>query len=335
MDLRRPLRYPLLAAGLLALAALGAACDDGGDAAGPEATPTTAAPASTPTPAPEASAEATAPSAFPLTVEDSGGAAITLDAPPTRIVSYSPGATEILFAIGAGERVIATDEFSDFPAAALDLPKLAYSSPDPEGALALDPDLVLMAGQQRDQVEQFRSLGMTVLFVEEAANLEGVLDRVELFGSFTGNQERAAALVTEMQGRIDAVTSALADVEEGPRVLFELTSDLYTIAPDTFVGDLLTLAKARNIAEGAESRFPQLTAEAVVVADPEVVLLAHAEFSGESLETVCARPGWDVITACTSGRVEAVDGDLTNRPGPRVVDGLELIARLLYPERFP
>ena len=315
MDRARPLPYWLLVAGLIALATLAAACgDDDADAEDP----------------------APAASAFdrPRTVEDSGGTAITLDAPPTRIVSYSPGATEILFAIGAGDRVIATDEFSDFPAAAQALQKLAYSSPDPERALALDPDLVLMAGQQREQVEQFRGLGMTVLFVEEAETVEGVLDKIELFGQITGNEDQAEELVAEMRERIDAITAELADVEQGPRVFFELTPDLYTVAPNTFVGDLLTLAKAENVAAGAESPFPQIGAEAILAADPEAVLLADGEF-GESLATVCARPGWDAISACTNRRVHAVDGDLTSRPGPRVVDGLEQIASLLYPERFP
>jgi iron complex transport system substrate-binding protein len=239
----------------------------------------------------------------------------------------------MLFAIGAGERVIATDEFSDFPEAAAALPKLTYSSPDPEQALALDPDLVLMSGRQSEQVEQFRSLGMTVFYLEEAADLDGVLSTVTLLGLVTGEEDGAATLVADMRERIDAVTLAIADVEGGPRVFFELTSDLYTVAPNTFVGDLLARAKAANVAEGAESPFPQLTAEAIVEADPEVVLLADGEF-GEDLGTVCARPGWDAVTACTSERVFAVDGDLTSRPGPRIVEGLELIARLLYPDRF-
>ena len=136
-----------------------------------------------------------------------------------------------------------------------------------------------------------------------------------------------------MRARIEAVTAELADFERGPRVFFELDATLFTVGSDTFVGDLLTLLKASNIAEGATSPFPQLTAEAVIEANPEVVLLADGEF-GESLETACARPGWSAIAACETGRVHAIDPDLTNRPGPRVVEGLEQIARLLYPDRF-
>ena len=313
-----PLRRLLVGVAATAVA-LVLACG-GGDPA-PPATP---APA---TPAPP-------PQAFPLTIEDSDGTAVTLDAPPRRIISFSPGATEILFAIGAGERVIATDEFSDYPEAARRLPKLTYSSPDPEATLALAPDLVLMAGQQRNQVGQFRDLGMTVLFVEEAGDVGGVIASVETLGEVADARGRAAELAASMRARVGAVAAAVADAGPGPRVFFELTADLYTAGPDSFVGNLLTLAGAENVAAGAETAFPQLSAEAVVASAPEVVLLADAEW-GESRETVCARPGWDAIPACADGRVHPVDSDLASRPGPRVVDGLEQIARLLHPERFP
>ena len=258
---------------------------------------------------------------------------VTLEAAPERIISYSPGATEILFAIEAGARVVATDEFSDFPAEVQALPKLAYSSPDPERALVLEPDLLILATQQREQVEQFRNLGMTVLFLDSAQDAGGVFGMVALLGEVTGNHQQAAELSASMLERIGAVTTALDSVEEGPLVFFELTADLYSIGEDTFVGELLMLAKARNIAAGAASSYPQLTAEAIIDAAPDVVLLADGEW-GESLETVCARPGWDAIPACVDGRVHPVDGDLSGRPGPRIVDGLEQIARLLYPDRF-
>lgn len=295
-------------------------------------TPTPAPPTATPTPTP--SPTPTEPPPFPVTIEDSDGVAVTLDAAPQRIISYSPGATEILFAVGAGDRVIAVDEFSYYPPEAADLEKLAYSNPNPERALALTPDLVIMATRQREQVEQFRSLGMTVLYIDSGNSLDEVFETVEHFGRITGNREQAADLVASMRARIYTVTVAIESVEEGPRTFFELTADLYTVGPETFVGNVLTLAKAQNIATGASSPFPQLTAEAVIAADPEVVLLADGAW-GESIETVCARPGWEVTSACINERVHPVDGDLTSRPGPRVVEGLEEIAKLLYPDLFP
>ncbi len=357
---RRHRLLPALLAGLALLALLVAACDDDDESATtatPEATTAPAAatvaptalatptpapptpaptPVTTPTPTPTATATPTptpTAAAFPLTVEDSAGSAVTLDAAPERIISYSPGATEVLFAIGAGDRVIATDEFSDFPPETEALPRVAYSSPDPERALSLEPDLLLMATRQREQVEQFRSLGMTVLFLDSAQDIEGVFGAIALLGEVTGNEQQAAELAASMRERIAALTATLEDVQEGPLVFFELTADLYTVGTDTFVGELLTLAKARNIAAGAASSYPQLSAEAIIDAAPVVILLADAEW-GESLETVCARPGWDAIPACVDERVHGVDGDLTSRPGPRIVDGLEQIARLLYPDRF-
>ena len=298
------------------------------------ATPTATPAPATATPSPTPSPTPTEPPAFPVTIEDSDGVEVTLEAAPQRIISYSPGATEILFAVGAGDRVIAADEFSDYPPETADLEKLAYSSPDPERALTLNPDLVIMASRQREQIEQFRGLGMTVLFINEAESLDGVMETVIQLGAITGNQQQAADLVASMRARIDALTTALEGVGEGPRAFFELTADLYTVGPDTFVGNLLTLAKAQNVATGASSPFPQLTAEAIIAADPEVVLLADGAW-GESLETVCARPGWEATSACINERVHPVDGDLTSRPGPRVVEGLEEIARLLHPDLFP
>ena len=270
---------------------------------------------------------------FPYTFTDSSGTAITLDAAPTQIISYSPGATEILFAIGACDRVVATDEFSDFPAQVAELPKVAYSAPDPERALTFEPDLIIMAIRQEGQVPQFRGAGIPTALIAEADSVQGVLENVRLLGRITGNVEEAGALASEMERRIAAVVEALADVEEGPVVFLELTNDLYTISPDTFIGGMLTLLKARNVAAGAASPFPQLTAEAVIEADPEVVLLTDAEF-GESLETVAARPGWSGVRAVINGRVVALDPDIVNRPGPRIVEGIEEMARLLYPDRF-
>ena len=299
-------------------------------AATASATPATASPSPSPAPAPEP----TPPPAFPVTVEDSSGTEVTLDAAPQRIISYSPGATEIVFAVGAGDRVVAADEFSYYPPETAELPKLAYSSPDPERALALAPDLVIMATHQREQIEQYRSLGMTVMFIDSGDSLDGMFESIERLGRITGNREQTAELVASMRARIDAVTEAIESVEEGPRTFFELTADLYTVGVETFVGNVLTLAKAQNVATGASSPFPQLSAEAIIAADPEVVLLADGAW-GESLETVCARPGWDATSACINERVHPVDGDLTSRPGPRVVEGLEEIARLLYPDLFP
>ena len=158
-------------------------------------------------------------------------------------------------------------------------------------------------------------------------------NRIELLGAITGHEDKAAEVIADMQARIAAVEEQVAEVDEGPRVFFELTPDLYTVAPDSFVGAMLTRLKAQNIAEGAASQFPQLSNEAILAADPEVIFLTDAEF-GESLETLAARPGWDAISAVTEERVYPLDGDLATRPGPRLVEAIEAMAAALYPELF-
>ena len=346
---------PLVAALLLFVAA----CSDGDDAGPPEPAPATplatrvaaaaatAAPTTAPTAAPTGTATA-APTAAPtvalteraaaaptpVTVTDSEGFTLSFERPPGRIISLSPGATEILFAIGAGDQVVGADQFSDYPPETEQLERVAYRDPDPEQVLALEPDLVLLATAQEPSVEHFRSLGLTVLFNGAPESLEGVLENVILLGQVTGQDSAAEQLAAEMRARIAYIAERLSGVEDGPRVFYELTSDLYSAAPESFIGGTLTLLKAQNIAAGALTPFPQLTAEALIDSNPEVILLADGVW-GESLETVAARPGWDAVQAVREGRVYPVDPDTGNRPGPRIVDAIEEIAALLYPELFP
>ena len=320
----------------IALAMFAVACTGDGDGAAtatPAAATQTATSSQTGATATPARPVPASSAAFPLTVTDFGGAEVTIEAEPSAIISYSPGATEILFAIGAGDRLVAVDEFSDFPAATANLPHLAYSSPDPEAALEHSPDLVILATRHDQQVAIFRGLGLTVVYMASADSLDQVYEQIALLGALTGREAEAEALIADMQSRIAAVTERLAGVESGPRVFYELTNDLYTVAPNTFVGALLETLKAQNVAAGAASQFPQLSTEAVIAADPEVVLLTDGEF-GESLQTVAARQGWSAVSAVVNGRVYPVDGDLTDRPGPRLAEGIEVLAALLYPELF-
>jgi iron complex transport system substrate-binding protein len=329
LDLRR-IRRLVAAGAAVVLTLLLAACDDDGGPVDLAATVAPLEPPATPTIGP--ATEATV-AVYPVTVVDSGGTEFVFESAPSRIISFSPGATEILFAIGAGDQVIAADEFSDHPPATAALERVQYSNPDPEVALALDPDLVLFATNQETSLAQFRGLDLRVMLNREPASVEGVLENIELLGRITGHVGEAEELAAAMRATIDAFVSALDDVEEGPIVFFELSDGLYTVAPDTFVGGMLSLLKARNIAEGAISQFPQLTAEAVIAADPEVILLADAEF-GASLESLRERPGWSDIEAVRTGAVHPIDPDLSNRPGPRIVEAIEAMMRALYPELF-
>ncbi len=274
------------------------------------------------------------PPVYPRTLTDASKQQLTLAAQPQRIVSMSPGATETLFAIGAGSRVIAVDQFSDFPLdSTRSLTRVDYSRPSPEQVIALRPDLVLMSGRQRDQVQRFRDLGVPVLYIGEPPTLDGVFEHMLLVANATGDGERAAAVVGALRARVEAVRSRIADVATGPVVFYELSPSLHTAGPNSFIGSLLTTLKGRNVAT-TRTPFPQLSNEALLAADPEVILLTDAGAAKLDAAIVGARPGWAGISAVVNGRVHVLDGDIASRPGPRIVDALEVIARLFYPDRF-
>ncbi|MBI4497757.1 MAG: ABC transporter substrate-binding protein [Chloroflexi bacterium] len=309
---------------LVALAMLAGACT----------APPAVAPPASPSPTMTVPPSPVAASGFPLTVTGDDGRTLALERPPQRIVSLSPGHTETLFALGAGDLLVGVDDFSDYPPAAQRLPRVGYSNVDLERTVALSPDLVLVVTRQQRIIPELERLGLPNLFLSEAQNLDGILDRVHRLGEMTGRQAEAEALVAQMRQRIDAVTARLEGVA-GPTVFYELSPQLHTIAPETFIGDMLARLKAKNVAAGAASPFPQLSQEQIVAGNPEVVLLGDVE-AGESPATVAARPGWQDVRAVRTGRILPIPNrDIVHRPGPRVVEGLEMLARALYPERFP
>lgn len=282
------------------------------------------------TPTPE---ETGAPGGFPVTITDDTGTGVTIDAQPEAIVTLSPSFAEVLFAIGAGDAVAAVDENTDFPAEAAGLPKVSGFEPNLEELVALEPDLVLMSFDPSGLQASLAEAGIPSLFLSNPADLDGVYEQIETIGAASGHPGEAETVTADMKAEIDEVVGQLADVTQGPRAFHELDNTLFTIGPGSFQDSIYTLLKAQNIAQSTGEPFPQLTSEAVIAADPEVIALADGEF-GESLETVAARPGWGSITAVTTGRVNPVDDDLLSRPGPRVVDGVKELASVLYPETF-
>lgn len=272
--------------------------------------------------------------AFPLTVTDDLGRTVTFERAPARIISIVPSNTEILFALGLGDRVVALDAYSDYPPETKDKPKVGdYLNPDIEGMVAAQPDLVLAAGSNDATViPALDRLGIPAVALEPE-NLGDVLANIDLIGRLAGVPERAAALSCALAARTAAVEAAVAGADR-PRVFFEISTDLYTAGPGSFVDDLIARAGGTNVAADAAIAWPQLNAEAVVAADPEVILLVDHE-AGVTPESVAARPGWSEISAVKDGRIVQLAPDPVVRPGPRLVDGLEELARALHPDRFP
>jgi len=304
---------------LALLLALAAACGDDGNNGVKAGTSTPAA--------------TTAASQYPLTLNDGKSRSVTLKTAPQRIASLSPAATEILFAIGAGDQVAAVDKFSNYPPEASSHQQLDAFEPSVEAIAGAQPDLVLLVYDPGNLVDGLTNAGLTVFFLETPTSVEGVLAQIRMLGQATGHTQEAEELVTTMEQGIQDIQAKLADVQQGPRVFHEVDNQLYTVAPDSFVGNLYTILKAQNIAAGSDQAFPQLSQEAIIEADPEVIILGDAA-GGESLDTVKARPGWGNISAVKSGRVYVIDPDIVSRPGPRLVDALQTLAPMLYPERF-
>ncbi len=298
----------ILALAIAAALLLGACGDD------------TAAPATAP-PAAPAPAAAT----FPVDITTAGGS-FRVATRPVRIVSLSPTATEMLFAIGAGPQVAAVDDQSNFPAEA---PRTDLSgfTPNVEAIAGQRPDLVVVDRDSAGVVAALGQLAIPTAVLPAAATLDDVYAQIEQLGAATGNIGEAAALVAQMRRDIAGVVAEAPARPEPLTYFHELDDTFYSVTSKTFVGALYTSVGLRNIADGAAGAgdYPQLSPEAVIQADPDLIFLADTKCCQESAETVAARPGWSGITAVRSGHVIALDDDVASRWGPRVVDLLRQI----------
>ncbi len=280
------------------------------------------APAPTPTPAAQ-------------TFTDDAGRVVALKSAPQRIVSLAPSNTEVLYALGLGARVVGVTQYCNYPPEAKEKPKVGgFAKIDLEKVVGLNPDLVLATNiHAKTVVPELEKRGLVAVVVEPK-NVDDVLAKITFIGKLTGASENAAKLTAQLKGRIDAVTTKVATVKDKPRVFYEIDKSLYTPGPGSFIDDLLTKAGGVNIAADAKSSYAQLSPEVIIAKDPEVILLGDMLF-GETPESVKARPGWTNITAVKTGRIVPIPNeDVVARPGPRVVEGLEMIARALHPDLF-
>jgi len=262
---------------------------------------------------------------------DSDAAPPASEAPasPSRIISLSPTATEVLFAIDAGDQVIAIDDQSNYPPEALEKQHdLASYEPSVEAIAALDPDLVVIAYDTKDLSGQLRKLGIDVWVGTPPATFDDVYQQITDLGAATGHAAEAASLVTEMQADIAAAVEGIQAPETAPSYYLELDPTLYSATSNTFAGEVFGLFGLDNIADEAEAGndYPQLSAEYIVAADPQLIFLADGLCCDQTPEAVAARAGWETILAVKSGDVIAIDDDIASRWGPRLVDYVRLVA---------
>jgi cobalamin transport system substrate-binding protein len=264
---------------------------------------------------------------FPVTVTAANGE-VTIPRRPQRVVSLSATATEMLFAIGAGRQVVAVDSTSNHPPEAPTTELSAYE-PNVEAIAEYEPDLVVASDDIGDLSVSLEALGVPMVLQPAATGLEGTYAQIEQLGTATGNVDGAGDLVAEMRRQIEEVVAAVPEFPDPPTYYHELDQSYFTATSDTFIGEVYGLLGLRNIADrakGAGSGYPQLSAEYIVDADPDLIFLADTECCDQNAQTVAARPGWDRITAVRSGAVVELDDDVASRWGPRIVEFLEVAA---------
>lgn len=297
-------------------------------------------PGDAPTPAATATFEAE-PTAGSIVMKDSRGKNIQLGAPAQRVVTLAPSNTEIMFAIGAGKQVVGRDMFSDYPPEAKNLPDIGgdYVAVDTETLLTLEPDLVLASElNPAEQIQGLEDLGLTVFVLGNPTDLEGMYVSLFTVGTLTGHEAEAAALTKTLQERVADLLARLGEVDSRPLVFYELDNTdpnaPWTSGPGTFMDTLIQMAGGANVGSVLKDAWAQISLEELIAQDPDIILLGDYMYGGVTPEEVAARPGWDALTAVQNQHIYTFDDNLVSRPGPRLVDGLEALARLLHPEAF-
>jgi len=271
--------------------------------------------------------------AFPVTIIDSLDREVFIAAEPARIISLSPAITEILFAIGVSDKIVGVTDYCDFPAEALKKPKVGgFQTPNLELIVNSNPDIVFTAaGIQKDLIKQFDELGIKVIALD-ARDINQVMDNIKFAGQVTGSTAQASEVVEDIQQRVDIIKGKIAKAETKPTVFFEVWDDpLMTAGPGSFIDDLISLAGGTNIAGDTTEEFAEYSQEMLLAKDPEIYLInSHAHKPSD----IKSRPGFAGLKAVQENQVYSIEDDIVTLPGPRLIEGLEQVAKIIHPELF-
>jgi iron complex transport system substrate-binding protein len=328
----------LLAAFVLVLAA----CSSGASTS--PAAPTASTALATATPAPTATPEPTPTPAptFPMTLTDDEGGMVTLAAAPRTIVSLTPAVTETLFAVGAGDRVVATDDSSDYPAEAKPLPDVVtFGTVDVEKIVSLSPDLVIAGGAgftSAEAIARLRDVKIPVLVVS-TPSIDGIYKDIELVGTAVGAAGKAAEITTKMRADMQAIADAAqAESKKSPtkpRVFYDVgyldtTGQIFGPAEGSFLAEMVGLLGV-DVITGDKLTY-EIPLEQLIQRDPQVIILGVNAFYSPTPETVAKRTGWSVLTAVKTGNIRSVNDTEITRPGPRLAIGMHNLAHAMYPD---
>ena len=268
---------------------------------------------------------------------DGLGREIFLNGPAVSIVSLAPSNTEILYAIGAGDLLVGRDDFSDYPEDALAVTSIGgYSEYNFEQLVSLQPDLVLAAEINAiEDIKAIENLGINVYYISNPLDFEGLYENLRVVGLLTGYSEEAEALIEELSAKVEQIDAVTAEISETPLVFYEIDATdpakPWTVGAGTYHDMLISRAKGINLGSQLEGMYPQVSQEELIVQNPEIILLSDSLW-GVTAESVSERPGWADINAVVNEKVIPFDGNLLDRPGPRLIEGYAELVRLLHPE---
>jgi iron complex transport system substrate-binding protein len=267
---------------------------------------------------------------------DQVGREVAVPENPVRIVSLAPNITEILFAVGAGDRVVGVTVFSDYPAEAASLPVVGtYITPKLEAVVALEPDLVIATadGDKKESLEFLERLGIPVYAINPKG-IDAVVDTVVEIGGLVGKEDAARIVADEMRDAVDDVERRVKPFEPVSVLMALDVEPLITVGTEAFAHELIERAGGENVSGSRRVRYPRLSMEAVIVSAPEVIVIPSMSFETDTDRAVAFFSSYPTIPAVKTERIHVIDADLVTRPGPRIVLGLRELAAILHPDAF-
>ncbi|WP_367275857.1 ABC transporter substrate-binding protein [uncultured Metabacillus sp.] len=277
--------------------------------------------------------------AFPVTVVDGTGEEVTIETEPETIVSVIPSNTEITFALGQGDKLIGVDNYSNYPPEVEKIEKIGDQQLNVEKILALKPDLALVTDFQHennpDILKKFKDAGINVIVISSAESFENVYNTIQLIGQVTGAADEADKVVKEMKDSLAEIKEKAKAVTEKKKVWVEVSPapDIFTTGQNTFMHEMLQAINAENVA-GEQNGWVKMTEEEIVTLNPDVIITTYGYYVENPEEQVLNRAGWKEVPAIQNKQVYDVNNDTVTRPGPRLIDGVETLAKLVYPEVF-
>ncbi|MGM7701561.1 ABC transporter substrate-binding protein [Pseudalkalibacillus sp. Hm43] len=284
-------------------------------------------------------AEQTDEASFPVTIKDAADQEVTIEDQPKNIISLIPSNTEVAYELGLGKKIVGVSDYDNYPEEVSEKEKVGGQELNVEKIISLNPDLVLAheSGVQMasDAIQQLRDSGIAVIVVNEAANFEEVYDSIEMIGKATGETSKADTIIEDMKTKVEDIKKKVAKIEDQKSVFIEVSPEpeIYTPGKNTFMHEMLQIINAENVSKDIDG-WAKIDQETIIDKNPDVIITTYGYYTENPKQQVLQREGWSNVTAVEEEQVYDVHSDLVTRSGPRLVEGVEELAKSVYPEAF-